>query len=210
MEKEQLDKLSQFIENNKGKRKFTQSVDLTVNFSGLDFSKTENRLNLEIKLPHGKGKDSKVILFADDRTMAGKAEAAGARVISSGEMATIANDKAKMAELLDFELIAQPALMPSIAKSLGQFLGPRNKMPKPVIGSDVGALIGGIGSSLFLRSKGKYLPTIHCQVGNEKMELTHISENVDEVVNALTKKLGKQHIKSAFVKLTMSEPLKII
>lgn len=209
MEKEQLDKLSAFINENKGQRKFTQSVDLTVNFTGLDFSKADQRLNIEIKMPNGKGRESQVIFFGDDRNLVAKAQAAGAKIIGSAEIPSIANDKVRMNELLNNELLAQPALMPQIAKGLGQFLGPRNKMPKPAIG-DINTLISNISKSVFIRSKGKYLPTVHCVVGTEKMEIPQIAENIDEVMGAFSKKLGKQHIKSVYVKLTMSKPLRLI
>lgn len=209
MEKEQLDKLNAFISENKGQRKFTQSVDLTVNFTGIDFSKQDNRLNVEVKLPNGRGRESKVIIFADDKNIVQKAQAAGAKVIPSADLPTITNDKARLNELLECELLAQPALMPMIAKSLGQFLGPRNKMPRPMMGSDVATVVANIGKSIFIRSKGKYLPTVHCVVGTEKMEANQLAENIDEVVGTFQKKIGKQHIKSVYVKMTMSKPLKL-
>ncbi len=210
MEKEQLEKLSAFINENKNQRKFTQSVDLTLNFTGLDFSNADQRLNIEIRLPNGKGRESKVIFFGDDRALITKAQAAGAKVIQSAEIPTLSSDKVKMAELLDCELLAQPALMPQIAKGLGQFLGPRNKMPKPAVGGDLGTLIANISKSVFIRSKGKYLPTVHCIVGTEKMEPAQLAANIDEVLGTFTKKLGRQHIKSVYVKLTMSKPFKLI
>jgi large subunit ribosomal protein L1 len=210
MEKEQLDKLSAFISENKGQRKFTQSVDITVNFTGIDFSKADSRLNMEISLPNGKGRENKVIVFADDRSLVSRAQAAGAKVIQSSEIPAMSNDRVKLAELLDHELLAQPNLMPQIAKGLGQFLGPRNKMPRPAAGADIGTLIGNMSKMLFVRSKGKYLPTINCAIGTEKMDVNQIAANIDEVVGSFTKKLGKQHIKSVYVKMTMSKPLRLI
>ncbi len=56
MDKETLEKLGTFINENKGKRKFSQSVEVAVNFMGIDMAKQDNRLNLEIKLPNPKGK----------------------------------------------------------------------------------------------------------------------------------------------------------
>ncbi len=209
MEKEQQDKLTAFIAENKGKRKFTQSVDLTVNFTGIDFNKQDNRLNMQVLLPNGRGRDTQVIFFADDKNLSAKAQAAGAQVVPSSELPTIANDKARMNELLNKELLAQPSLMPQIAKAFGQFLGPRNKMPRPAVGSDVGATIASIGKSIYIRSKGKYLPTINCVVGTEKMAPEEISANIDEVVGSLSKKVGKAHIKSVYVKMTMSKPLRL-
>lgn len=210
MEQELLNKFSSFVEANRGKRKFNQSVELAINFTGMDFSKQDNRLNLEVKLPNGKGKELKMMVFADDSKILDTAQKAGARTAKSADLTGIATDKDRMNELLQYELIAQPSLMPLIAKSLGQFLGPRNKMPKPLIGADAATIIGNVAKSVYLRSKGKYLPTVHCMVGTEKMPIQEITANIDEVLGTVIKKVGKQHIKSVFVKLTMSEPMKLM
>ncbi|MCL5412531.1 MAG: hypothetical protein M1474_02730 [Candidatus Marsarchaeota archaeon] len=210
MEKETLDKLNSFLDENRGKRKFSQSVELSVNFHGIDFNKQDNRLNMDVMLPNGKGKASGAIVFADDKNIASSAEQAGAKVIGSAQLPSVATDKAALNELLSSDLLAQPNLMPQIAKTLGQFLGPRGKMPKPIAGSNVAAIIGNAGKSLHIRSKGKYLPTINCMVGTEKMGTPEIAANIDEVVGALSKKVGKQNIKSVYVKLTMSKPIRIV
>ncbi|MCL5404557.1 MAG: 50S ribosomal protein L1 [Candidatus Marsarchaeota archaeon] len=210
MEKEQLEKLRAFLEENKGKRKFKQTIELAINFKGVDFSKQENRLNMQVVLPNGKGKESKAMVFADDKSIAEKASALGAKVVPSSEIAQMANNKSSLNELLEYELIAQPSLMSSVAKSLGSFLGPRNKMPKPLIGTDISAMVNTVSKSIYLRSKGKYLPTIHCAVGSEDMPTDKVAANIDEVISSLSKKLGRQNIKSAYVKLTMSKPIRII
>jgi large subunit ribosomal protein L1 len=209
MEKEQMEKLGAFLNENKGKRKFTQSVDLVVNFTNIDFSKQDNRFNMELKLPNGKGKVSKVMFFSDDAGLREKAAQLGAKVVGSGELPTIATDKVKMAELLNYEMIAQAQLMPPIAKSLGQFLGPRNKMPKPLVGSDITTMMNNMSRSIFIRSKGKYLPTVHCTIGTEKMPIEEIAANADEVVSTFVKKVGKPRIKSVYLKLTMSKPMRL-
>lgn len=209
MEKEQSDRLNAFLNENKGKRKFTQSVDLIVNFKNIDFSKQDSRLNMEIKLPFGKGKVNKVLLFSDDSAMSAKASQLGVKVVKGSELSSIFTDKIRMAELLEYELVSQPVLMPQIAKTLGQFLGPRNKMPRPVMG-DISAVIGGMGKSIFIRNKGKYLPTVHCVVGTEQMPQEQISANIDETIGEFAKKPGKQNIRSVFIKLTMSKPVRLI
>jgi ribosomal protein L1 len=210
MEKETLDKVSAFIAENKGSRKFTQSVELAINFTGIDMSKQTNRLNMEVKLPNGKGKAQKVMVFADDKTMSEKATAAGAQIVSGTDMQAMANDKVKLNELLNYEMLAQPSLMPQLAKLFGQFLGPRNKMPRPLIGQDVKTAVDNITKSIYIRSKGKYLPTVHCIVGNESMGVDQIAANVDEVVGSVIRKVGKPHVKSVYMKLTMSKPIKIV
>ena len=210
MEKEKLEILDKFIQENKGKRKFVQSVELSVNFKGIDFSKQEERLNLEVPLPNGKGKESRIIVFTDDKNVAESAKKLGARVIGSAELPSASNDKAMLRDMLKSELMAQANLMPVIAKNLGQFLGPRNKMPKPIVGSDTERAIRGSINSIPIRSKGKYLPTVHCVVGKEDMETSELAENIDAVMAALAKKPGNMHIRSVYVKLTMSSPLKIV
>ncbi|MGD0729206.1 MAG: 50S ribosomal protein L1 [Candidatus Micrarchaeaceae archaeon] len=210
MDKETLDKFNAFIQENKGKRKFKQSVELAINFTGMDMSKQDNKINLEVKLPNGKGKEHKVTIFADDKNIVSKAQASGANIIAGSEIVSISTDKAKLNELLQNELLAQPSLMPQIARALGQFLGPRNKMPKPLIGIDVSTAVQDTAKSVYLRSKGKNLPTIHCMVGTESMDVNAIGANIDEVVNAVVKKVGRQHIRSVYAKLTMSKPMKIL
>jgi len=209
MDEETLKKISSFIEENKGKRKFTQSVELAINFFDIDFNKQNNRLNMEIKLPYGKGKESGIIIFADDRNIVEKLSEFNAKVIPSSQLQSVSNEKEKLRELLSSTLFAQPSLMPQIAKTLGTFLGPRNKMPKPLIG-DIKKLVSDTMNSVSIRSKGKYLPTVHCVVGSEKMEIPKIISNIDEAIDAVSKKVGRQHIKSAYVKLTMSKPLKFM
>lgn len=210
MESEMLKKLSSFMEENKGKRKFTQSVDLAINFTNIDFSKQENRLNLDVRLPNGRGKSLNVVVFADDKKIVDSAASLGAKVISGSQIQSMANDKTALNELLASTLLAQPSLMPQIARSLGAFLGPRNRIPKPLMGSDVDAAIGAASSTITIKSKGKNLPTAHCSVGVESMDAEKIASNIDAVLSTVSKKVGKQNIKSMFVKMTMSKPLRLI
>jgi large subunit ribosomal protein L1 len=209
MDQDQLTKFSAFVEENRGKRKFNQSVELAINFTGVDFSKQDNRLNMEVKLPNGKGKEVKIMVFSDERSATEKAGKLGAKVIPSSELQSMATDKEKLKELLSYELFAQPSLMPQIARAFGQFLGPRNKMPRPIV-SDIDRIVGDATKSIYIRSKGKYLPTVHCMVGSEKMNVNELAANVDEVMNSVVKKVGKQHVKSVFVKFTMGKPLKLV
>ena len=210
MEEDLKKKIDAYINENKGKRKFAQSVELAVNFKGVDFSKPANRLNLAIALPNGKGKGGGVAVFADSPDIVDKANTLGVKVIKSPELASISADASKQHELLSYELIAQPSLMPQIAKALGQFLGPRNKMPKPIVGTSIDDMVKNVSKSIYIRSKGKYLPTVHCMVGTEKMSTDQITENVDAVINTLAKQLGKHTLRSIYMKLTMSTPIKIL
>jgi large subunit ribosomal protein L1 len=206
-----LDEFSKFIAENKGKRKFKQTVELAINFKGIDFTKQDNKLNVEVILPNGKGKSVKVGIFASDRAIVEEARKNGVEVIDGASIEQLSKDPAKLNSLLDYELMAQPNLMPAVAKSLGQFLGPRNKMPKPLVGSNVNIanLATELNKRISIRNRGKNLPTVHCVVGSEDMEPSKIYDNVKEVLNTVTRKVGSAHIRSAYVKLTMSKPMKV-
>ena len=208
---EDLEAFNKFIAENKGQRKFKQTVELAINFKGIDFSKQDNRINLEVNLPHGKGKTLKIGVFATDRAITDEAKKNGVEVIDGADIEKIAHDPARLNELLNYELMAQPNLMPVLAKNLGQFLGPRNKMPKPLIGSNVSIanLATEMNKRISIKNRGKNLPTVHCIVGNEDMEASKIYDNVREVLSSVTKKVGSSHIRSAYVKLTMSKPIKV-
>jgi large subunit ribosomal protein L1 len=205
------EEFARFIGENKGQRKFKQSVELAINFKALDFSRQDNRLNIEVLLPNGKGKVRKIGIFASDKSLIAEAEKNGIEVIRDTEIPSTASDSAKMSNLLNYELVAQPNLMPVIAKSMGQFLGPRNRMPKPLLGNvNISNLVNELNRRIVLRSKGKYLPTIHCVVGTEDMEPVKLDANIKEVIGAITRKVGQNHIKSVYVKLTMSKPLRLM
>lgn len=207
---EDLENFSKFIAENKGKRKFKQTVELAINFKGVDFTKQDQKLNIEVILPNGKGKTKKIAIFSTERNLSEDARKNGVEVIDGNTLEQIKADQARLNALLDYELIAQPNLMPAIAKSLGQFLGTRNKMPKPLIGNaNIASVANELNKRIQIRNRGKNLPTVHCIVGNEDMEASKIYDNVKEVLGAVTKKLGNNHIKSAYVKLTMSKPIKV-
>ena len=210
MADELQDKFEKFIGENKGQRKFKQSVELAINFKGIDFNKQDNRLNIEVALPNGRGMQSKVAVFATERSIVEEARKSGIEVIDGNDLANIAADQARMNSILGYELIAQPNLMPNIAKFMGKVLGPRNKMPKPLLGNTkIDTIASDLNKRIVLRSKGKYLPTIHCVVGNEDMEPGKLYENAREVISNVTRKVGQSHIKSVYVKLTMSKPMKM-
>jgi large subunit ribosomal protein L1 len=193
----------------KGKKKFKQSVELIVNMRGIDFAKSENRLNLDIVLPKGKGgKELKSAVFAEGN-MADEARRAGADlVIQPNDIAGWAAP-AKVKDLANnYFLLAQPNLMGVVAKSLGQSLGKRGKLPKPVTGN-LKELIERSKKSVRIVSKGKYLPVAQALIGTEIMEAEELLDNAETVYDAVKNKVNEGNIKSVYVKLTMGKPVKV-
>jgi large subunit ribosomal protein L1 len=193
----------------KGKRKFAQSMEFIVNFHGIDFAKAENRLNLDIILPKGKGKERKVIAFADGQMALDAKNNGASEVIDAAGIAKLAADKSSLKRLADSaEFIAQPSLMVSVGKSLGQVLGSKGKLPRPVMGSVKDAIAQAKGRVRLL-SKGKYLPTAQCVIGSEAMSAQDLAENFDAVYEKVKAKVTEPSIKSVFVKLSMGKPVKV-
>jgi len=193
----------------KGKRKFAQSVELIVNFRGIDFTKPENRLNLDVALPKGKGgKEPKVALVAEESVVNLAKKANPELVILPGDIASYA-DKAKLKMLADeYVLLSQPNLMGQIAKSLGQYLGPRGKLPRPITGNVV-ELINRARCSVRISSRGKYLPVAQAFVGTENMPPQEVIENIEAVYDAIKAKVVESNIKSVYVKMTMGSAVRV-
>ena len=193
----------------KGEKKFVQSVDLAINFRDIDFKKAENRLNVEVILPF-EPKPTQVAVFADGQ-LGVEAKKAGAElVIASVEIEGIAKDKKKQRELLDYSLLAAPQLIVSIGKALGQLLGTKGKLPKPIPpNAPLSVLVANAKKSITVKSKGKFLPSVHCIVAKENMPQTQIVENIVSILEAVEKKVSDQNIRSVVLKTTMGKPVKI-
>jgi len=205
-------KLKEAIEKTlegKGKKKFVQSMELIINMRGIDFAKSENRLNLDIVLPKGKGeKEQKVAVIAED-AVADEAKKAGAELIIGPDDIASYAEPAKLKDLAkNYILLAQPNLMGQVAKSLGQYLGKRGKLPKPIIGK-VAPLLDRSRKSVRIVSKGKYLPVAQALVGAETMNAEDLTENAETVYDAVKAKVSEGNIKSMYVKLTMGAPVRV-
>ena len=186
------------------KRNFDQTFDLIINLKDIDVKKPENRINEIVKLPHGLGREVKVILFSD------YAKDVGCEVMGSEEIVKLGKNKReakKLARKTDF-FVAEPRLMPVIGKNLGMYLGPRNKMPV-IASGDIKEIIENLKKSVRIRIKDS--PVIQCAVGKESMEDEKIAENIEEIIKFLSEKLprGKNNIKEVLIKLTMSPPVKV-
>ena len=111
-------------------RKFTETVELSVNVKDLDLSSPKNRVEDEIPLPNGRGKTVRVAVIGSTELCA-KVRNVADLVITSAELDEFAKGAKKAVGGIDF-FLAEAPLMPTIGKRLGVVLGPRGKMPRPV------------------------------------------------------------------------------
>jgi len=190
----------------KGTRKFVQAVDIGINFRNVDFTKQDNRLNLDVTLPKGKGREQKIAVFADGQLALDARNAGIEMVIAGEEIPRLAADPARLKQLLDYESLAAPNLMAVVGKHLGQVLGTKGKLPKPIMGGSVKDLAERAKKTVKVKSKGKFLPVIHVAIGPENMAPDELAENIEAVLEKVTAKVGAPNIKSVYVKLTMGKP----
>jgi len=189
-------------------RKFTETVELSVNLKDLDLSVPKNRLEDDIPLPNGRGRPAKVAVFGSPELLQ-KVRSVADVVITGQELDEFAKGAKKSVQGIDF-FLAEAPLMPTIGKRLGVVLGPRGKMPRPVPpGSDPTNLIRSLQKSVRIRSKGNR--TFHAAVGTRAMKPDEIAKNVDAVLTRIMGKLerGRSNIESVYVKTTMGPAVRL-
>jgi large subunit ribosomal protein L1 len=193
-------------------RKFMESVDLAINLKHLDMSQPKNRVDEEIVLPHGLGKDLKVAVFAKGEVGLQAKEAGATYVFTEEDINGMKEDKARartIANECDF-FIAEVQYMPLIGKSLGVVLGPRGKMPIPLQpGKNVADVINSSKNSVRIRSKDKL--TFHVAVGRRDMAVEKLADNIETVIARLEQSLekGTQNIRSIYLTTTMGKSVKV-
>jgi large subunit ribosomal protein L1 len=97
--------------------------------------------------------------------------------------------------------------MPKIGKILGQYFGPRGKMPTPIPpNAPIEQMLAKYRSAVRVRSRNQLAAA--CKVGDVKMADERIVDNALAVVDAVSKKLpmGLKNIGKVIMKLTMSPP----
>ncbi|WP_294967778.1 50S ribosomal protein L1 [uncultured Methanosphaera sp.] len=194
-------------------RNFTQSIDVVITINDLDINKPENRIDEEVLLPNGRGKDVKIAFIAEGE-LAYQAEQAGADLVINKErleeLGKNRPEAKKMANSFDF-FVAQTDLMPTVGRFLGPVLGPRKKMPKPIPASaDPNVILGRLRSTIKIRVKDQ--PIIQSIVGSENMSEQEIAENIDAIMDVLDRNLenGSKQIRAMYLKTTMGPVTRVI
>lgn len=107
---------------------FAETVDIAIRL-GVNTRRSEEQVRGAVELPHGTGKQSRVLVFAEAEK-AKEAEEAGADFIGGNDLA-----EKVQSGWTDFDsVIATPDMMKVVGK-LGRVLGPRGLMPNPKLGS---------------------------------------------------------------------------
>ena len=193
-------------------RKFLETVELAINLKDIDLNNPKNRINEEVPLPNGRGKEIKIGIFATSE-LAEKSKGLVDVIVLPDQLDKLASNKPearKLVNKIDYFLAAAP-LMPTIGKSLGVILGPRGKMPRPIPPNiDPTNIVKNMKNMVKIKTKDRR--TFHVPVGVRTQTPEDLTKNIEAVMVRIESKLerGKFNIHSAFVKTTMGKPVRFM
>jgi len=162
--------------------KFDASIDLAVKL-GVDPRQANQMVRGVVALPHGTGKDLKVLaLVTADKEE--EAKEAGADFVGLDEYI----EKIKGGWTDIDVIITMPSVMGKIG-ALGRVLGPRGLMPNPKSGTvtlEVGKAVADVKKGKIDFKVDKF-GIIHASVGKVSFDAEKISENTDELLQTIMK-----------------------
>ena len=191
------------------KAKFDETVEVHIR-TGCDGRHAEQQIRGAVVLPHGTGKEVKVLVFAKDLKL-DEAKNAGADYVGGEELIPkIQNDG-----WLDFDVVVATPDMMGVVGRLGRVLGPKGLMPNPKAGTvtmDVTKAIEDIkaGKIEYRLDKANI---IHVPIGKASFSEEDLNDNFTALMEAIIKakpaSLKGQYIKSIALAPTMGPGVKV-
>ncbi|MDQ1086450.1 MULTISPECIES: 50S ribosomal protein L1 [unclassified Siphonobacter] len=188
--------------------KFDASIDIDVRL-GVDPRKADQMVRGVVALPHGTGKDVRVLVLCTPDKVE-EAKAAGADHVGLDEYI-----EKIMGGWTDIDvIITMPTVMAKIGR-LGKILGPRGLMPNPKSGTvtlEVGNAVREVKAGK-IDFKVDKTGIIHTSIGKVSFDSDKLAENALEVINTLVKLKPSSakgtYVKSIFLSSTMSPSVQI-
>ena len=190
------------------KFKFDPTVDIAVRL-GVDPRKANQMVRGTVSLPHGTGKNVKVlVLCTPDKEK--EATEAGADFVGLDEFI----EKIKQGWTDVDVIITMPSVMGKVG-ALGRILGPRGLMPNPKTGTvtmNVAQAVTDVKAGKIDFKVDKY-GIIHAAIGKASFESNQIFDNAKELLSALVKLKPSSakgtYVKSVTLSSTMSPGVKV-
>ncbi len=187
---------------------FDESVDIAVRL-GVDPRKANQMVRGVVTLPHGTGKDKKVLaLVTPDKEE--EAKAAGADYVGLDEYL----DKIKSGWTDVDVIITMPSVMRKLGP-LGRILGPRGLMPNPKTGTvtmEVGKAVKEVKAGK-IDFKVDKTGIVHAAIGKKSFTPEMLKENAAELITTLNKLKPSAakgtYMKSINMSSTMSPGIKV-
>ncbi|MEJ2567892.1 MAG: 50S ribosomal protein L1 [candidate division WOR-3 bacterium] len=188
--------------------KFDETVEVAIKL-GVDPKKADQMVRGTILLPHGTGKEKKVLAFAEGEQQV-EAEKAGADWVGGQDFV----GKIEKGWLECDAIVAVPEMMPKIGK-LGKILGPRGLMPTP----KTGTVTKNIGQAVQEIKKGKVNfkvdqgGNVHVPIGKASFEENKLYETFIELIEKIwsvkPSSAGGQYLKGVAISTTMGPSVRI-
>jgi large subunit ribosomal protein L1 len=190
------------------KAKFNETIDLAFRL-GVDPKQSDQMVRGTVPLPHGSGKNVRVLVFAKG-SAADAAKAAGAEFVGFEDMIAKCNGG-----WTDFDVaVATPEAMIEVRK-LGKVLGPRGLMPNPKTGTvteDTAKAVKEVKAGR-VEFKIDKAGNVHVVVGKASFAPEQIEENARAVIEAVAKarpnSVKGTYMNSCTISATMSPPVRV-
>jgi len=183
--------------------KFDESVDIAVKL-GVDPRKANQMVSGVVTLPHGTGKDTKVLALVTPDKEA-EAKAAGADYVGLDDYLQKIKDGWTDVDVI----ITMPAIMGKLGP-LGRVLGPRGLMPNPKTGTvtmEIGKAVAEVKAGK-IDFKVDKTGIVHAGIGRISFEADKLVDNAHEIIQTLIKMKPTAakgtYIKSIHLSSTMS------
>ncbi len=190
------------------KTKFDQSVALQFKL-GVDLTANDQVVRGTVVLPHGQGKNIKVIVFCKDEN-AKLAKEAGADIVGGDDLI-----EKVMGGWMDFDVaIATPSMMKDVGK-LGKVLGPRGLMPSPKAGSVTDKPANAVkevksGRIEFKMDKFGNVNTLCGKLSfDEKKLVDNATALIEALVKAKPRSCKGTYVKGCYMSTTMGPGIKL-
>ncbi|WP_457632040.1 50S ribosomal protein L1 [Oceanithermus desulfurans] len=189
--------------------RFDESVEAHIKL-GIDPRKSDQNVRSTVALPHGTGKQVRVLAIAKGEKIK-EAEEAGADYVGGEEMVQKILDG-----WMDFDaVVATPDMMGAVGSKLGRVLGPRGLLPNPkagTVGFNIGEIVKQIKAGR-IEFRNDKTGVVHAPVGKASFEPEKIADNVRAFIKAVeqAKPEGAKgtYLKSVYLTTTMGPSIKV-
>ena len=191
------------------KAKFDETVELHVRL-GVDSRHADQQVRGAVVLPHGTGKNVRVLVIAKGDKEKDALEA-GADIVGAEDMVAKIQNEGWM----DFDVLITTPDMMGLVGRLGRVLGPRGLMPNP----KAGTVTPNVAQAVKEAKAGKIEYRLdkaninHVPVGKASFGTEKLSENISTVMDAIVKAKPAaakgQYIRSAAIATTMGPGVKL-
>jgi large subunit ribosomal protein L1 len=191
------------------KAKFDESVDVDLRL-GVDPRHADQMVRGSVALPHGTGKEVRVLVLASEAKQ-GEAKEAGADFVGLDDMI----DRIQNDGWTDYDVvIATPDVMSKVGR-LGRVLGPRGLMPNPKSGTvtmDVGPTVHEVKAGRIEFRVDKF-GNLHTAIGKASFSADQIQENAEaflkEVLRLRPASAKGAYVRSVSISTTMGPPVSL-